>query len=376
MQTWLPIVVLAVLQSCTVYFHKRAAMTVGKYPYVLALTQPMFTSTFFGVCCFLRHVLCGTPKSAVISKYRSNHGDGGGDDRDVPLLGSESKPTNADDDHTATATANATTPPQNELWGGTGRCGAMRTRTWFDMVAIGVLLTIHNFCMFAGSRDKFVAGPLLVLLEQAVVPVTMVASYATLGSRYSTTHVVGVVLVLAGIAASSGPQLKDASVTKAWAAVLVVLAQIPRAIALVIMERVLKKDRLELFWVWMWANVFELLAAIPLTFANLSIMKIPANVTVQEPEVLDCTNGFVWFIIFVLFVVAAKAAFAVVMISGSASLVWVAATAAVPLADLWFIAAPATRQGKSSWLYDVLGLVVVLFGLVLWHVKPETKKNT
>lgn len=100
------------------------------------------------------------------------------------------------------------------------------------------------------------------------------------------------------------------------------------------------------------------------------------NVTVQEPEVLDCTNGFVWFIIFVLFVVAAKAAFAVVMISGSASLVWVAATAAVPLADLWFIAAPATRQGKSSWLYDVLGLVVVLFGLVLWHVKPETKKNT
>ena len=111
--------------------------------------------------------------------------------------------------------------------------------------------------MFAGSRDKFVAGPLLVLLEQAVVPVTMVASYTTLGSRYSTTHVVGVVLVLAGIAASSGPQLKDASVTKAWAAVLVVLAQIPRAIALVIMERVLKKDRLELFWVWMWANVFD-----------------------------------------------------------------------------------------------------------------------
>ena len=49
-----------------------------------------------------------------------------------------------------------------------------------------------------------------------------------------------------------------------------------------------------------------------------------------------------------LFVVAAKAAFAVVMISGSASLVWVAATAAVPLADFWFLAAPATRTLKRD----------------------------
>ena len=38
--------------------------------YVLALTQPMFTSTFFGICCALRHVICGTPKNAVMSKYR------------------------------------------------------------------------------------------------------------------------------------------------------------------------------------------------------------------------------------------------------------------------------------------------------------------
>jgi hypothetical protein len=42
--------------------------------------------------------------------------------------------------------------------------------------------------------------------------------------------------------------------------VLVIVAQIPRSIALVVMERVLKNDRLELFWVWMWANIFELIS--------------------------------------------------------------------------------------------------------------------
>ena len=54
-------------------------------------------------------------------------------------------------------------------------------------------------------------------------------------------------------AQASAPQLDgaDASATKSWAALLVVLAQLPRALALVVMERMLKVERPELFWVWM-----------------------------------------------------------------------------------------------------------------------------
>ena len=97
----------------------------------------------------------------------------------MALLGSENDHDNGNGNNNDVASSQA--PPSSlggrkELWGGTGRCGAMRTRTWIEMVVIGVLLTVHNFCMFAGSRDKFVAGPLLVLLEQAVVPVTMAVS--------------------------------------------------------------------------------------------------------------------------------------------------------------------------------------------------------
>ena len=47
-----------------------------------------------------------------------------------------------------------------DLWGGNGHLAAMQPHTWRAMVAIGVLLTVHNFIMFAGSRDNFVPGPL------------------------------------------------------------------------------------------------------------------------------------------------------------------------------------------------------------------------
>eukprot|EP00040_Diaphanoeca_grandis_P028379 m.164263 g.164263 ORF g.164263 m.164263 type:complete len:424 (+) comp31331_c1_seq1:210-1481(+) len=363
LRKWIPLVALAVLQAGTVYFNKRTGKAVGgKFPYILGLTQPMFTSTFFGLCCFIRWGLTPSPTY----KVDETHSD------EVGLIDGSIRPKNGERDSVHTAT---------ELWGGTGRWSAMKPRTWLSLVAIGVLLTTHNFCQFAGSRADFVAGPLLVLLEQSVVPVTMVASYFSLGSRYERTHVVGVVLVVVGIVASSGPQLHDATKSKTWAAVLIVFAQIPRAIALVMMERMLKHDRLELFWVWMWANVFELLSAIPLTFANMAILEIAQDEYGKHLRdgyqclFHDCPDGFLWFIIFVLFVVAAKAAFAVVMISGSASLVWVAATAAVPLADFLFMATPVTREKTNVWYFDLLGLGVVVLGLVLWNLRPESRKN-
>ena len=37
------------------------------------------------------------------------------------------------------------------LWGGAGRWNAMSYRSWLRMVAIGCLLTMHNFQMFAGE---------------------------------------------------------------------------------------------------------------------------------------------------------------------------------------------------------------------------------
>jgi hypothetical protein len=84
-----------------------------------------------------------------------------------------------------------------------------------------------------------------------------------------------------------------------------------------------------------------------------------ADVTHQLPNSVDCTDGFGWFIVFILFVVATKAAFAVVMISGSASKVWVAATAAVPLAQLLFFVTKATREDRHHWAYDLLGPVTL-----------------
>ena len=35
----------------------------------------------------------------------------------------------------------------------------------------------------------------------------------------------------------------------------------------------------------------------------------------------------------------------------------------------------SSGQGKVSWLYDLLGLGAVMAGLILWHIRPETKKK-
>lgn len=74
---------------------------------------------------------------------------------------------------------------------------------------------------FAGSRGELVSGPLVVLLEQAVVPVSMVVSMVLLGSRYQLSHTAGAALVITGICASTVPTLVHASGSKVWAALLV-----------------------------------------------------------------------------------------------------------------------------------------------------------
>lgn len=138
-------------------------------------TSLLSTPVLFPLHCTHTHSLI--PRALSLCRSTDDTDDDG--DRDVALLGSENDHDNGNGNNNDVASSQASPSSlggRTELWGGTGRCGAMRARTWIEMVVIGVLLTMHNFCMFAGSRDKFVAGPLLVLLEQAVVPVTMVVS--------------------------------------------------------------------------------------------------------------------------------------------------------------------------------------------------------
>eukprot|EP00041_Stephanoeca_diplocostata_P030076 m.900324 g.900324 ORF g.900324 m.900324 type:complete len:291 (+) comp23685_c0_seq5:152-1024(+) len=212
-KAWCVLALLAIFQAGSLYFHKRASMAVKHYPYVLALTQPMFTSTLFGLCCLLRWLISDdTPKSDMHTADDAN--DAMAKQR---LINDDTDDT--DDDTLYNRRFEYRRP--GRLIGWTGRCSEMTWHSWRNMATIGFLLTCHNFMKFAGSRGELVSGPLVVLLEQAVVPVSMVVSMVLLGSRYQLSHAAGAALVITGIAASTVPTLVHASGSKVWAAVLV-----------------------------------------------------------------------------------------------------------------------------------------------------------
>ncbi len=168
----------------------------------------------------------------------------------------------------------------------------------------------------------------------------------------------------------------------------------------------------------MWVNVFEVIFALPLVFViipiqGLSIYEIPKNVLdgykcllKGEPSLhgdmcTHCTNYsysdalvLLIFLLFGFIIIMDKANSAYILKHNSSTLMWIAATCAVPLSSILFTfpfimgnAAVSIFlciepwKPSSSYLYSLLdvemsnyiivGLIVVMIGLIIYRSTKE-----
>eukprot|EP01065_Artemidia_motanka_P052090 TRINITY_DN9315_c0_g1_i1.p1 TRINITY_DN9315_c0_g1~~TRINITY_DN9315_c0_g1_i1.p1 ORF type:complete len:389 (+),score=113.31 TRINITY_DN9315_c0_g1_i1:65-1231(+) len=101
---------------------------------------------------------------------------------------------------------------------------------------VGVLASLQNVMEIA-SIDGMGDDNLPPILQQASVPLTFLLSVTVLRVKYRWTHVVGAVVVVAGVAATFAP-LVDGGINVGWAMVFVA-SRVPQSLSAVVAERLL-----------------------------------------------------------------------------------------------------------------------------------------
>ena len=312
----------------------------------------------------------------------------------------------------------------------------------------------------AGMMQVFSAvylpGPLLVLLPQAAIPISMIFSKHIMGARYGALQYVGALVVLLGIVVVLEPEIshrnvadfmceainmeKDCSVCQVeitkgaclshrldddpfldfgryasnlttdddqegspvcawipaadtdnseqwmvliWSGVMI-LSCLPMALSTIYKELVLGDHMDPVFlngWIVVFQTAYSVILAVPAGMASTPAVlpeEVPKNLldgakcyfdinTIEDgchPD--DCSNAALFFnlsvavnvfwILFSMFVVK----------WGSTSLLYLGLTIMVPLGNLAFAILPSKAR-TTFHMSDILGLLVILFGLLLYR---------
>ncbi|KAF6003085.1 hypothetical protein F1559_003924 [Cyanidiococcus yangmingshanensis] len=170
-------------------------------------------------------------------------------------------------------------------------------RNWPLFASIGTLeAATFVIGMFSASR---LPGALLPVLNQGILLFIAIASYVLLGRRYTSTQILGLIVVLIGVMLSIGPQAVDHAASDLssggiWVNALLFFGSYAFvAIAVVLKERVFKRSGLQpdLFIVNTFSSIMQFLATsitLPfvLTFATQIAGSSSTKAIRQSPDAL------------------------------------------------------------------------------------------
>jgi drug/metabolite transporter (DMT)-like permease len=200
----------------------------------------------------------------------------------------------------------------------------------------------------------------VVLVQQSAIPISMMVSFLTLGSRYTQSQYLGASIVMGGIVLvlipsfMGGGQQTDASGNAVdpagqllWIGVLVISC-VPMCLSSVYKEKALGEVEIDCTYLNGWVAVFQLLIAVPLCFPSASVQDMPISnilpniyqgflcwggvntVTLSNNpynQPLDnCADGPLLVTTFLFFNVIYNFLIVVILKYGSANILWLAST--------------------------------------------------
>jgi hypothetical protein len=247
---------------------------------------------------------------------------------------------------------------------------------------MGALDAMAGIMQIFGST--YLPGPLIILLLQAAIPVSMVISKYLVNATYNRYQYIGALIVAGGILIVLVPSITGGG-SVVWAIVLI-LSTVPMALSSVYKEIALGETELDAIYLNGWVAVFQfafsLVLAVPSALASdppVPIPELPANMwngikcyvgisTITCDGDNNCTPDKCFpqapeFVnIYLVFNQFYNLLIILILKYGSANLLYLALTLMVPLGNVTFTL-PFVPQNGPLRPTDIIGLVVICFGL-------------
>ena len=141
------------------------------------------------------------------------------------------------------------------------------------------------------------------------------------------------------------------------------------------MEWSLKLLEIDMWWMWCWINVFEAIVSLPLAFGQIALMpeeavsgRAPSDLMADGYAALARGDVLPLWLLFIFSIVITKGFIGLTLYYDSATLMWRAAAAAIPLSDILFYVLPGFEQSTSP-AVELGGLAIVTAGVVLYNWK-------
>ncbi|CAM9824553.1 unnamed protein product [Ascophyllum nodosum] len=243
---------------------------------------------------------------------------------------------------------------------------------------------------------------MIVLLQQAAIPISMGISKMFLGAKYTIRQYIGASVVIAGIIVTLIPTLfgrptggseVDPVTQMIWSGVQV-LSCIPMCLSSVYKEKALGDDDIDVIFLNGWVAIFQflsgLLFAVPSAYAmGLPVSELPRNsyegflcflghgsdvgetmanmmsgpgITIAD----HCEMAPVYVSLYLFFNVVYNVVLIVILKYGSSNVLFMASTVMVPIGNVAF-SLKVVPHHQDLKLSDTLGLAFILTGLLIYR---------
>jgi hypothetical protein len=254
----------------------------------------------------------------------------------------------------------------------------------------------------AGIMQVFAAtylpGPLLILLSQSAIPISMVISRYLINARYNKYQYLGAGVVAAGITVVLAPSIAGGSVL--WAVVMM-LSCVPMTLSSVYKEISLGETELDPMYlnglISAFQLFFSLFLCIPAGYAgdpSVTAGELPQNIVdggkcLFGIDTIDCLadeddgecyedNCYLRAPVFVFCYLVFNQLYNLLIILilkyGSANVLWLAMTVMVPLGNVAFTL-PFVPENAPLRVTDIIGLVVIVSGLGIYRFLADYIKS-
>lgn len=242
------------------------------------------------------------------------------------------------------------------------------------------------------------SGSLLILLQQASIPLSMVMSRALLNTRYSSAQYWGAAVVVLGIVIILWPSFTSGGSPDGctsivcnqivWSGVLV-LSCLPMCLSTVYKERALAKVNLDPVYLNGFVSLYQFMISVPLSIpaaplSGIAVADVPNNMqagwlcylgqdTVSESMATSlhpADNCWPMAPIFATLYLVINQVFNVLLVVmlqvGSANLLYLVLTLMLPLGNIAF-SLPFMPNAQPLTVFNVAGLVVIMAGLFAYR---------
>lgn len=238
---------------------------------------------------------------------------------------------------------------------------------------------------------------MIVLVQQSAIPISMAISKIALKAQYTTAQYLGAAVVLFGIflvllpnfsgGHAHGAEPAMSTYELLWIFVLMVSC-VPMCLSSVYKEQALGETEIDIMYLNGWVAVFQTLFAIPLCLPSAQVINIAfseiipnmyggamclvgINSITNKADGLNdaCEMAPLYVSLYLAFNVVYNILIVVILKHGSANILWMASTVIVPLSDIAF-SLKFMPGSRPLHFMDLVGLVVIMFGLVVYRFTP------